>query len=65
MTDLTLIWWTLGHVTDTVFNCDIHNTSKEVFRPKSATLPELKNCQNANFEPLHEIQKKKLLKDYF
>ena len=43
-----------------------HNTSKEVFGLKkknfnsihgfqSAILPELKNCQNGTFKPVHEI----------
>ena len=29
---------------------------------KSAIFPELKNCQNGTFEPVHEIQKKNLAK---
>ena len=50
------IWRILGHVRDIFCKCHLHNASKEVFLPKhflnsmhrfkSATLPELKNCQN-------------------
>ena len=32
---------------------------------KSAILPELKNCQNGTFEPVHGIQKKIWPKDFF
>jgi hypothetical protein len=32
---------------------------------KSAILPELKNCQNGTFEPMHGIQKKNRPKDFF
>ena len=32
---------------------------------KSANLPELKNCQNVTFEPVHEIQKIFWPKDFF
>ena len=32
---------------------------------KSAILAEWKNCQNGTFEPVHEIQKKFLPKDFF
>ena len=32
---------------------------------KSAILPELKNCQNGTFEPMHEIQKLFWPKDFF
>jgi hypothetical protein len=31
---------------------------------KKASLPELKNCQNGTFEPVHEIQKKNLAEKY-
>jgi hypothetical protein len=34
-------------------------------RFKSAILPELKNCQNGTFEPMHGIQKHFLPKDFF
>ena len=56
-----------GYVTDIVCNCDLQIASKEVFRPKklnfmhgfkSSILPELKNCQNGTFEPVHGVQKK-------
>ena len=32
---------------------------------KSAILPELKNCQNGTFEPVHGIQKLFWPKDFF
>ena len=32
---------------------------------KSAILPELKNCRNGTFEPVHEIQKTFWPKDFF
>ena len=32
---------------------------------KSAALAKLKNCQNGTFEPVHEIQKFFLSKDFF
>ena len=34
-------------------------------RFKSAILPELKNCQNGTFDPVHEIQKFFWPKDFF
>ena len=55
--------------------CHLHNDSKEVFWPKdflnfmhgfkSTILPELKNCQNGTFEPMHEIQKFFWPNDFF
>ena len=52
-----------------------HNTSKEVFWPniflnfmlgfKSAILAIFQFCQNGIFEPVHEIQKKICMKDFF
>jgi hypothetical protein len=56
-------------------NVIFKKTTKEVFRPKknfnsmhgfkSAILPELKNCQNGTFEPLHGIQKNIWPRDFF
>ena len=63
LTDLNLGFGAM----DIFCKCHLHNTSKEVFWPfffsnfihrfKSVILPDLKNCQNGNFEPMHEIQK--------
>ena len=44
----SLIWRTLRHVTDIVFNCDIHNTSKRSLSSKKchfARIEKLPKCQ--------------------
>ena len=66
---------TLGQFSVVFCKCYFHNTSKKVFWPKkylnsmhrfkSATLPELKNCQNGTFEPAHGIQTFVWPKDFF
>ena len=71
----TWIWQILGDVRNIFSKCHLHNASKEVFQPKeflnfmhgfkSAILPELINCQNGTFEPVHEIQKLFWPKDFF
>ena len=56
------IWWRLEHVRDIFCKCQMlqkkSNKQKLNFMHhfKSAILPELKNCQNGTFEPVHEIQ---------
>ena len=57
------IWWTLGHGSDIFIKYHLYTPSKEAFWPKeflnflhgfkSAIFPELKNCQNGTFEPMH------------
>ena len=42
-----------------------NTTSETIHRFKIAILPELKNCQNGAFEPMHEIQKLFWSKDFF
>ena len=65
----------LGHVRNIFCKCHLHNASKKVFQSKillnsmlgfkSAILPELKNCQNGTFEPVHGIQIFFWPKDFF
>ena len=69
------IWRTLGHVRNIFCKCYLHKASKEVFWPnfflnsmhgfKSAILAIFQFWQNGTFEPVHGIQKKIWLKDFF
>ena len=69
------IWRTLEKVMNIFCKWHFYYASKEVFWQKivlnfmhgfkSAILAECKNCQNATFEPVHEIQKKFWPKAFF